>query len=144
MTISSMHTHMELLSAVPMGLNDGFTLGSSHTLLTIQKSTSFWSPVCRVLIHGCFYRVLLATIRDQGLCPCPRCLVSKSKTDRVGLVADMKTRIEKARKYPADAVNEARKAVYTLGLPIGGAAVERLLKPTSSVPTKVSSHLNRN
>ena len=67
-----------------------------------------------------------------------------SKTDKLGLVADMKTRIEKARKYLVDAVNEARKAIYTLGLPIGGAAVERLLKPTSSVPTKVSSYLNRN
>ena len=70
--------------------------------------------------------------------------MSKSKVDKVGLVADMKTRIEKARKYLADAVNEARKAIYTLGLPITGVAVERLLKPTSSVPTKVSSHLNRN
>jgi len=68
--------------------------------------------------------------------------VLKSNTDRVGLVADTKTRIEKARKYLADAVNEARKAIYILGLPIGSAAVERLLKPTSSVPTKVSIHLN--
>lgn len=68
----------------------------------------------------------------------------KSNTDKVGLVADTKTRVEKARKYLADTVNEARKAIYTLGLPIGGAAVERLLKPTSSVPTKVSSRLNHN
>jgi hypothetical protein len=70
--------------------------------------------------------------------------VLKSNTDKVGLVADTKTRIEKAHKYLADAVNEARKAIYTLGLPIGGSAVERLLKPTSSVPTKVSNHLNYN
>jgi hypothetical protein len=70
--------------------------------------------------------------------------VLKSNTDKVGLVADTKTRVEKARKYLADAVNEAYKAIYILGLPIGKAAVERLLKPTSSVPTKVSSHLNHN
>jgi len=133
---------MGLLFAALMGLNDGFTLASSHTLLTILKSMSFLSPICRFLIHSNFCRTLLATIRDQGLCPCPRCLVLKSNTDRVGLVADTKTRIEKARKYLADAVNEARKAIYILGLPIGGAAVERLLKPTSSVPTKVSIHLN--
>ena len=144
MMISSMHTHTELLSVVPMGLNNGFTLGSSHTLPTILKSMSFWSSIRRVLIHGCFYRILLATIREQGLCPCPRCLVSMSKTDKLGLVADMKTRIEKARKYLVDVVNEARKAIYTLGLPIGGAAVERLLKPTSSIPMKVSSYLNQN
>ena len=67
-----------------------------------------------------------------------------SKTDKLGLVADMETCIEKARKYLVDTVNEAWKAIYTLGLPITGAAVERLLKPMSSVPTKVSSLLNQN
>jgi hypothetical protein len=143
MTISSMHTHMELLSAVLMGLNGGFTLGSSHTLLTILKSMSFWSPVCCVLIHGCFCRILLATIQDQGLCPCLHCLVSKSKTDKLDLVEDMKTCVEKACKYLADMVNEAQKAIYNLRLPIGGVATERLLKPTSSVPTKVSHQLDR-
>src|SRR5258707_4906760 len=139
-TISSMCTRMGLLFAALMGLNAGFTLASSHTLLTIPKSMSFLSLICCFLIHSHFCRTLLATIRDQGLCPCPCCLVLKSNTDKIGLVADTKTRIEKARKYLADTVNEARKAIYILGLPIGGAAVERLLKPTSSVPTKVSSH----
>lgn len=106
---------------------------------------SFLVTTCCFLIHSHFCRTLLATIRDQGVCPCPCCLVLKSNTDKVGLVADTKTRVENARKYLADAVNEARsKAIYTLGLPISGAAVERLLKPTSSVPTKVSSHLNHN
>src|SRR6266511_1919407 len=131
-TISSMRTRMGLLFAALMGLNDGFTLASSHTLLTILKSMSFLSPICRFLIHSNFCRTLLATIRDQGLCPCPRCLVLKSNTDRVGLVADKDSHIEKACKYLADTVNEAHKAIYTLGLSIGGAAVERLLKPTSS------------
>ena len=149
MMISSMHTLMGLLFAALMGLNDGFTLASSHTLLTTLKSMFCLSPICRFLIHShlWFYdscRILLATIQHQGLCPCPRCLVLKSNTDKVGLVADTKTCIEKAHKYLADAVNEARKAIYMLGLPIGGAAVERLLKPTSSVPMKVCSHLNHN
>jgi hypothetical protein len=92
------------VSGEPPVSNDAFTLGSSHTLLTILKSMSFWSPVQCVLTHGCFYRILLATIRDQGLCPCPRCLVSMSQTDKVGLVADVKTRTEKVRKYLVDAV----------------------------------------
>ena len=86
----------------------------------------------------CFLRVLLATIRDQGLCPCPRCLVPKSKLDQLGRVADTKFRVDKVRKSCADIVNDARKAIFEEGMPIGGVVVERLLKETSTVPTAVS------
>jgi hypothetical protein len=85
------------------------------------------------------HRVLIATIRNQGLCPCPRCLVPQSKLDQMGSNIDMKNRTEKARKYLPDNVRNARRAIYELGRPIGGAAVDRSLKATSSVPTSVSS-----
>lgn len=83
-------------------------------------------------------RVLLATIRDQGICPCPRCLVPKSKLDRLGLISDNQNRFDKARKYDTDSVNKAREAIYKLGKPIGGVQVQRLLKASSAVPTSVS------
>jgi hypothetical protein len=85
-----------------------------------------------------FDRVLLATIRDQGSCPCPRCLIPKSKLDQLGLITDSKNRIDKARNYDVNRVNKARIAIYKLGKPIGGVHVERLLKATSTVPTAVS------
>ena len=44
---------------------------------------------------------------------------------------------DKACKYCVDLVNKARKAIFEQGMPIGGVAVERLLKDTSSVPTAV-------
>ncbi|KAJ3963597.1 hypothetical protein EV361DRAFT_762035, partial [Lentinula raphanica] len=37
-------------------------------------------------------KVLLATIRDFGSCPCPRCLCSKSNLDQMGTKRDKKTR----------------------------------------------------
>ena len=37
-----------------------------------------------------FFRILLATIRDKGFCPCPRCLVPKTHLDRLGLKLDIK------------------------------------------------------
>lgn len=83
-------------------------------------------------------RVLLATIRDQGLCPCPRCLVPKSKLDRLGFSSDTNLRIDQARKYDMESVNKARKAIYELGKPIGGIDVQGLLKSTSAVPISVS------
>ena len=51
----------------------------------------------------------------------------------------MKNRNDKARKYLADKVNDARNAIYNHGMPIGGIAVQRLLRDTSSVPTSVRS-----
>jgi hypothetical protein len=95
----------------------------------------FWLSLRVVHI---FDRTLLATIRDQGICPCPHCLIPKSKLDRLGLISDSKNRIDKARKYDTGGVNKARKAIYELGKPIGGIHVQRLLKATSAVPTPVS------
>ena len=82
-------------------------------------------------------RVLLATIRDKGLCPCPRCLTPKSQMDLMGLVRDMTARVTKVRKFLARLVNSARELIYKKAVPIGGAAIEGLLKSTSSVPTVV-------
>ncbi len=56
----------------------------------------------------------------------------------MGAKTDMKDRTKKARKYLPDNVENARRAIYQLGMPIGGAAVEGLLRETSSVPTSVS------
>jgi len=127
---------MEWFYSAKMELNDAFIQGYSHTLQTIQKSESF-VILSRHFIHN-FIRVLLATIRDQGICPCPRCLIPKSNLDQLGLIADSKNHIDKARKYDTDRVDKARNAIYLQGKPIGGIDVEQLLKASSAVPTSVS------
>jgi len=53
--------------------------------------------------------------------------VLKSNTDKVGLVADTKTRIKKAHKYLADTVNEAH-TITPLDYPLA----ELLLRDYSS------------
>ena len=84
-----------------------------------------------------FFRVLLATVRDRGCCPCPRCQASKKDFDQMGLVRDLRARITKARVYFSDKITRARDFIYELGKPIAGTAVERLLKVQSLVPTPV-------
>lgn len=84
-------------------------------------------------------RVLIATIRDKGVCPCPRCFMPKSRFDQLGLKADISARIKSVRLYLRDKVFAAREALYKLGAPIKGAAAERLLKAFSLVPTLVSA-----
>jgi hypothetical protein len=56
----------------------------------------------------------------------------------MGQIRDLSQRISNPRNILHDAVQTARRFIYQLGLPINGAAVDQLLKPTSSVPTVVS------
>ncbi len=129
-----MPTHMESLSNALMVLNGVFIHAFLPTLLIIPKSMLFPSPALRLLN---FFRILLATIRDKGLCPCPRCLVLKTHLDRLGLKLDIRNRLTQFRRYMADKVKAARHIIYQLARPITGTKVEALLKPFSGVPTEV-------
>ena len=84
------------------------------------------------------HRVLLATIRDKGLCLCPRCFIPKDDLHLMGLMSDMRDRLSKARTYLWGKVLEARDWIYSKGKGIKSKAVEDLLFSTSSVPTEVS------
>ena len=81
--------------------------------------------------------MLIATIRDKGLFPCPRCLIPKASFYRVGLCADMLARVARVRQYLVDKISAARDGIYKLGAPIKGALPERHLKEYSLVPTFV-------
>jgi hypothetical protein len=120
-----------------MESNDGYILVSLHILQTIPKSTSSANIGCNTKTR--LYRVLLVTIRDKGACPCPRCLVTKEELNEMGLKRDLKIRENKCR-YLGDLVQRARNLIYKKAAKITGAAVNRLLKPTSSVPTVVSRY----
>ena len=135
MMISFMHILMGLLSDAWMELNAVYIHVSSLILQTILRSKQIFSSTFQML--NVLFRVLLATIRDNGLCPCPRCLVSKGKLDCLGLQRDIMIRIKEFRVYAANKVNLARRSIYRLAKPITGSAVEDLLKSFSGVPTEV-------
>lgn len=88
------------------------------------------------------HRVLLATIWDKGLCPCPLCLIPKSDFARLGLVSNMSTRLTKIHEYFCDQIRAACDAIYKLGSPIKGTMPEHYLKEFSLVPTIVSDLLH--
>ncbi|KAG2046785.1 hypothetical protein BDR06DRAFT_985440 [Suillus hirtellus] len=44
-------------------------------------------------------KVLIATMKDMGLCPCPHCLVLKSMFGSLGLIKDMRSHISSVRVY---------------------------------------------
>jgi hypothetical protein len=58
--------------------------------------------------------------------------------DQTGAKRDSQFREKNVRKYLLNYVCAARDAIYKNAFAIGGAIIDRLLKPTSSVPTLVS------
>lgn len=73
------------------------------------------------------FRALIATIKDMGLCPCPRCLTPKGLFNCLGLVRDMKSRMNTLRVYAVANVIKAREFIFTLGNTVDGAKVEDAL-----------------
>jgi len=100
-----------------------------------------WASWFHTALWLIIFRVLLATIQDQGLCPCPHCLVPDTKLNQLGLIADMKTHIKKDCIYPADSVNKAWNMIYNFGDSVNSTTVQQLLKAISNVPTSVSCWL---
>ena len=78
-------------------------------------------------------------MRNKGLCPCPRCLVPKSKLDQTGTKRDNSFQFKNVCTYLFSCVQIACNAIYKSATAIAGTVVDRLLKPTSSVPTLVKT-----
>lgn len=85
-------------------------------------------------------RVLLASIRNNGGCPCPRCLIPKVWIQNLGMVRDRQQRLtlqrldDQGRQYK---IAKARHLIYKHNYAVDSSAVDKLLKPESLVPTSV-------
>ncbi|KAG1767583.1 hypothetical protein EV702DRAFT_1203618 [Suillus placidus] len=82
-------------------------------------------------------KVLIATIRQLGGCPCPRCLIPMGRLHNLGLPHDMQQRATLARSDSSRShlVSTACNLIYEKNHGVDGTAVEALLKPNSWVPT---------
>lgn len=103
-----------------------------------EKSVYYTILLVRTLIHS--NRVLIATIKDMGSCPCPRCCVKKAELRDAGLPEDRQQRSEGARRDNTDyrsVVAEARRRVYQDGLVTNSKAQSDAFNARSWVPTTV-------
>jgi hypothetical protein len=118
-------------------LSGEFSPGFSLTAPITRKSQFFFTgrlPANQLL------RVLLATIKNLGGCPCPRCFIEKAQIPEMGTKADMRRR-QKIRQDTSgwrNKIERVRSWIFEKGYLIAGAAVNRVLKPQSWVPTRVS------
>ena len=74
---------------------------------------------------------------------CPRCLALKSNITQVGSKTDLRNRVKlehmdtEARCYDIEVV---RKMLFEKGISILSIKIDRVLGPTSGVPTRVRVH----
>ncbi|THU78624.1 hypothetical protein K435DRAFT_699735 [Dendrothele bispora CBS 962.96] len=84
-------------------------------------------------------KVLLATIRLLGHCPCPHCLVEKNQIHQLGNHWDRVRRERKARidtEQRRNLINNMRKWIFDWGYRIASQAVEAFLQPFSYTLTR--------
>jgi hypothetical protein len=88
-------------------------------------------------------RVILATIRQLGNYPCPRCLIPMTRVQDMGTKRDMRQRKTLARvddQARRRKIESARNIIYKKNYAVDSNPVEALLKDQSLVPTFVSDH----
>ncbi|KAJ7678394.1 hypothetical protein B0H17DRAFT_1206848 [Mycena rosella] len=83
-------------------------------------------------------KVLLATIKYFGGCPCPRCFVEKSQIPEMGTKADMRRRkhVREDNKPWRDKIDTVRQWIFGKGGSVTGEHVNRNLKSKSWVPLR--------
>jgi hypothetical protein len=87
-----------------------------------------------------FHRILIASIRNLGRCPCPRCLIPLDRVANMGMRGDMAQRRTLARIDDVkrrNRVETAREKIYEKGYVVDSTVVEDLLQEDSLVPTAV-------
>ncbi|KAG2745346.1 hypothetical protein P692DRAFT_201841314 [Suillus brevipes Sb2] len=91
----------------------------------------------RIFIYSTDYpeKALISTIKDMGLCPCPRCVMPKSLFGFLGLARDMSSRVTNLRTYAKEKVVKARDFIYRWGNTVAGTKVDNTLGEGSWVPT---------
>jgi len=93
-----------------------------------------------VSITQIVHRILIASIRNLGRCPCPRCLVPLDRVGSMGMHRDMaqrRTLIRIDDMKRQNRVKMAREKIYEKGYVVNSTVVEDLLQGDSLVPTTV-------
>ena len=108
-----------------------FFIDSIHTFLSMalitQKSILFLQ--IKITSVDSFHRVLLATIKPLGHCPCPRCHIQKDQIRDLGTINDMKrrTNVHEDNAERQEKVEKACQGIFKKGYSVVSNALRRLV-----------------
>ncbi|KAJ7166408.1 hypothetical protein C8R43DRAFT_1162986, partial [Mycena crocata] len=122
-------------------LDDDFVEAYKHGIVLDCKDGIRRRVYPRIFTYSADYpeKVLIATLRDMGKCPCPRCKIAKEDLPGLGTPKDTAVRVEQVRRDDTarrDKVAEARKLIYEDGYVVNSTKVDDILKEESLVPTE--------
>ncbi|KAG9087801.1 hypothetical protein FRC06_002358 [Ceratobasidium sp. 370] len=134
------HLRRELMHAIWVALLDDEFIEAWRTGVVIVCADGVRRRVFpRILTYSADYpeKMLLATIRNNGACLCPRCFIKKTAASQMGTPTDMLTRKKKRidNEKRRAKVEQARRLIYDQGKALTNNAVEGLLKDQSYTPT---------
>ena len=135
-----MHGNMALSSNAQMASIVNSIQGYFPTQQITRKSKNAFYVIAFVLIAGNI-RILIASIRNLGNRPCPRCLIPLSHVHNMGMARDMIQRETMARVddiHRRTSVNAARRVIYEKNFQVNSTGVENMLQDMSLVPTAAS------
>jgi len=87
-----------------------------------------------------YTRVLLATLKFLGNCPCVRCLIEKAQIIQMGSKLDLHRRCRKRRidSSPQQiSVRDARRQIFQFGRPVNSDIIDNIVGIHSGVPITV-------
>ncbi|KAH9161682.1 hypothetical protein EDB89DRAFT_2029564 [Lactarius sanguifluus] len=136
-----LHCKRELMQGVWKHLMDtDFVEGCTNGLLIRCSDGVERNFFIRLISYSADYpeKVLLATIKNLGRAPCPRCLIQMKEIHGVATPSDVRIRnrlrIDNERRR--ERVERARKLIFEKGHAISGAPVQRILGDHSMIPTR--------
>lgn len=83
---------------------------------------------------------MIASIRDKGQCPCPRCLMPLSDVEGLGTPEDMQCHLDLARvddETHRHKIQKAQDLIFKNNHAVASKMVEAYLKDESLMPTAV-------
>jgi hypothetical protein len=125
-----------------MGLRGASIHAFVFILLIILKSLFGLISFDLYRISEMCSRVLAASIRNLGSCPCPRCHIKLPDIHKLGMKSDRAQREKRLRTDDQDRRRKVKRSlslIYDHGYAVDSTAVEDLLQEHSWVPANVRS-----
>ncbi|KAK7680031.1 hypothetical protein QCA50_016977 [Cerrena zonata] len=122
-------------------LDDDFLHAYEHGIVIRCADGILRRVYPRIFTYSADYpeKVLLATIRNLGKCPCVRCKIEKDQIPEMGMDRDMKHRGPRTEHigdiHLRRKIDDARRAIFHYGKGVKSTSVEDRLANESYVPT---------